>query len=73
MTQPLIEALKEMGRIMVLAAIPVLIDGLSADGLDWRLVGITVAIAGLRFLDKWLHEVGKSEGRDTLTKGLTRF
>lgn len=67
------KAVLEAMRVMVLAAIPVLIDGLSSGLIDWRLVGVTVAVAGLRFLDKLLHEYGKEAGDDRLVKGLTRF
>lgn len=67
------EALLEMGRVMVLAAIPLLIDGLSKNMIDWRLVAVSVAIAGLRFIDKLLHEWGKESENPRLSKGLTRF
>ena len=71
------EALKKAGlemlRVIVIAIIPILIDSLANNEVDWRLVGITGAIAGLRFADKWLHALGKETGNDKLLKGLTRF
>lgn len=73
MKTALIESLKELLRVVVLSAIPLLIDGLTANAVDWRLIGITAAIAGLRFVDKLLHEVGKETYNETLEKGLTRF
>lgn len=69
----LIEAVKELLRVIVLAAIPLLIDGLIADAINWRIIGITAAIAGLRFIDKLLHEYGKETENEQLTKGLTQF
>jgi len=61
------EALKEAGRVVALAVIPLLIDGVTRGVFDWRLYAITGAVAFLRFVDKWLHETGHAE------KGITRF
>lgn len=69
----LVEALKEFFRLTILSVIPLLVDGLTSGTIDWRLVGVTAAIAGLRFIDKLLHEYGKETENDGLTKGLTRF
>lgn len=52
----LVEALKELIRTGVIAMIPVLIEGLMADAINFRIVGIAGAIAVLRALDKFLHE-----------------
>lgn len=65
----LVEAL----RIAVLAAIPVVISGLESQSIDWRVVGIVAGIAILRFVDKTLHEYGKTIESQTIMKGLTRF
>jgi len=65
----IIEAIKEAGRVLVLAIIPVLIDSLSKGSIDWKLVAVTGAIALLRFIDKFLHE-NAPEGE---AGGLTRF
>jgi len=67
------EALIEGLRVSLLAAIPVVIDGLSAGAVDWRLVGISGLIALLRFVDKYLHLLGKETENESLTRGLTRF
>lgn len=67
------KALLEAGRLAALSAIPLVIDGLSRGVIDWRYVGITVAIAVLRFADKFLHEMGARLGDESLKKGLTRF
>ena len=69
MKQAIIEALKEAGRVVVLAVIPLLIDSLSKGKVDWSVIAIAAAIALLRFLDKVLHEMAP-EGE---AGGLTRF
>ena len=63
----IIEALKEAGRVVVLAIIPVLIDGLTKGVVDFKLVAVVAMVAALRFLDSWLHKSGVAE------KGITRF
>jgi len=78
----LIEALKELFRVIVLAIIPITIDSLASGEINYNLIAITGAIAGLRSLDKLLHEWGK-EIETTGTKkkpvvsklkgGITRF
>lgn len=52
----LVETLKEFVRTSLIAAIPVVVDGLSKGVVDWHLVGVAAAIAALRALDKFLHE-----------------
>jgi hypothetical protein len=80
--EALIEAGKEFLRVVVLAIIPLLIDGLSKGYMEWSLIWITGAIAGLRFIDKYLHLLGvaaeeastkKKPVVSPLTLGLTRF
>ena len=61
------EALKEGLRIVVLSIIPIAIDGLSKGELDYNLIFVSATVAGLRFIDAWLHETG------TAKRGLTRF
>jgi len=67
----LTESVKELFRVLVLALIPVLVDGISAGGLNLRLILLTSAIALLRGLDKLLHEAGKERG--IMNNGLTPF
>lgn len=70
----LIEGLKMALRIALLAAVPIIVAQLeSGNGVDLRVVGIAVAIALLKGLDSFLHELGKSTDNKTLEKGLTRF
>jgi len=78
MSYEFIEALKELGRVIVLAIIPVLISSLESGVIDWKVIAIVGVIAGLRFVDKWMHlnglqkEAGNGEPSN-LTAGLTRF
>jgi len=71
--QPLIDALMELLRVMVLATIPVLITSLENQSIDWRVVGVVALIAGLRFIDKFLHKYGEANENKLLEAGLTRF
>ena len=52
----LIEGGKELVRTGLIAAVPLIIDGLIADAVNVRLIGIAFAIAVLRAIDKGLHE-----------------
>ena len=81
-SDPLKEAIKELLRVMVLAVLPIILTGLNQTNgqvnIDWKVVGVVAIIAGLKFLDKWLHEKGvelKDKGNwdNSLIKGLTRF
>lgn len=81
--EKLLEAIKEFFRIILLGIIPITIEGLSNGEINLKLIGITGAIAGLKFIDKYLHKTGKeidffqkkSRNKKTspLTRGLTRF
>lgn len=73
LSQQVLEMLKEFVRTALLAAIPVVIDGLTAGAVDWRMAGIAALIAALRALDKLLHVSGVStplelKGMDVLGK-----
>ncbi len=57
----------ELGRVAVVAALPILIDSLQKGAVDWRLIGMAIIIAGLKAFDRWLHEKGIAE------KGIVRF
>ena len=58
----LVEALKEMGRVVVIAVVPILIDMLTNGEIDYRLLAITGAIAGLRAIDKYIHKTSRTKG-----------
>lgn len=61
--KPVLEALKEPVRLLVLAVIPFAIAYFTEVDYSWAGVALVV----LRFVDKWLHKSGVAE------KGLTRF
>ena len=71
--KPYVEALKELARVAILSCIPILIDGITQNKINWTLVASAAMISALRGLDKLLHLEGKEKGNDTLTGGLTRF
>lgn len=71
--QPLIKALKQAGRIVLVAVIPLIVNQLQSETFDWKGIAITGAIALLMAIDKYLHEVGKETENENLIKGLTRF
>jgi len=82
LSKPSQEAVKEFFRVILLAVIPVLIGFLTVPLEDVRVMVATTlvvgATAGLRFIDKWLHETGKEYEKNVpadspLTGGLTRF
>lgn len=64
------ESLLEGARVVALAVIPLLIDGVSKWAIDWRAVAIVAIITVLRMVDKWAYESKKegSEGIGTKLK-----
>lgn len=56
MNQHTKEALKEMARVFVLAALPALIIQLQNNTLDLRALLLVGVIAVLKGLDRWIHE-----------------
>lgn len=70
---PIIEAIKQAGRIIAVAIVPLLISQLQNNSIDWKAIGVTGAIALLMGIDKYLHLEGKVTENESLTKGLTRF
>lgn len=69
MKEALISALKELGRVVVLAIIPVVASAIESGSIDYRAIAIVAALAILRFADKYLHEL-EPEGK---AGGLVRF
>jgi hypothetical protein len=51
------EALKELGRVALIAAIPVLIDSLQKGNVDWRTILVVAVVAVLRAVDRYLHKL----------------
>lgn len=50
------EAIKEFGRVIVLAIIPVVLFSLEGSTFDWKVFVFSVLVAVLRATDKYLHE-----------------
>lgn len=71
--KPIIEGLKQGARIFAVAVIPLLIDQLTRDSINWRALIITGVIAVLMAVDKALHLEGKLEDNATLKRGLVQF
>jgi len=71
--KPVLEGVKQGLRVFAVAVIPLLIDQLTRDNINWRAIIITGVIAVLMAVDKGLHLEGKIEDNKTLTGGLTRF
>jgi len=62
-----VEGLKEVLRTSIMALIPVVILSLQEGEVDWRLIGISAAIALLSGVDKWLHKENKGINDNGLT------
>jgi hypothetical protein len=72
-TDVLIESGKELGRVALIAILPILIAQLESGKIDWKIVGIAGAIAILKAIDKGIHVYGKAKKNTSLEKGLVRF
>lgn len=72
-----LEALKEAARLVLMSIIPIVLMGVNLEThvfkIDWFLVQFTALVTALRFADSWLHQWGKANDNDFLSKGLTRF
>ena len=60
---------KEPLRILILAVIPFLVAYFAEFNYEWAVVATLV----LRFLDSYLHTLGKARNNPTMVKGITRF
>lgn len=74
----IIESIKEFFRVIVIAIIPLVISSIEKGFIDWKAIAVVGAIAGLKFIDKALHEIGIESEIETgeeskLTTGITRF
>lgn len=68
--KPILEALKEAARIVLMAVVSYGIAYLTnLPQTESVLIGTIV----LRAIDKWLHEYGKDSNNDRLAKGLAQF
>ncbi len=55
MKQNIIEAIKELVRVVILSVIPVAYLSLESGNIDIRAIGIVAALATLRGIEKYLH------------------
>ena len=74
----IIKSLLEFGRIIVIAVIPVLISSLEKGTVDLKAIAIVGVVAGLKAIDKLLHEYGVEKEEETgvpseFITGLVRF
>lgn len=74
----IVKSLLEFGRIIVIAVIPVALSSIEQGTIDLKAIAIAAVIAGLKAIDRLLHEIGKQTEEETgesskLTTGLTRF
>lgn len=70
---PLVKGLTELARVAVLAALPIVLMALESGEWNWEAIGLAVAIAVLRALDKILHKYGEQNGNTVLERGITQF
>lgn len=68
--QALWEGIKEPLRLLVLAIVSYLIINVLPNVSTTWVVPLTFL---LRFIDSWLHELGKATDSERLTRGLTQF
>lgn len=84
MKDTIIKALKEAGRLIVLAVISyiltngvvdIIVQAIAGEHLtpEIKLQMISYITLVLKAADKFIHEYGKENNIDTLTKGITRF
>jgi len=74
MTEELKKALLEGGRVVVLSVIAVILASIQqGQVIDLKVLWGAGFVATLKFLDRYLHEVGKETENELLVKGLTRF
>jgi len=69
--EPLLKALLEALRLLVIAMIPLLLNYI--EGVDIPVEVQGLIILGIRALDKYLHDFGKENKIDWMVKGITRF
>lgn len=73
LSKPFIEASKEALRVVILSIIPILITQIETNVIELKVLAVVALLSFLRWVDKYLHEVGKENGDDRLKTGLTRF
>jgi hypothetical protein len=54
--QAIIEGLKELGRIALISAVPIIILSLETATFDYKALFVAVAVAVLKAIDKLIHK-----------------
>jgi hypothetical protein len=72
------KALLELGRVVIIAVLPIIITSVEQGKIDWKVIGIAAIIATLKGIDKFIHEIGVAKEEETgepskYITGLTRF
>lgn len=57
MNSNILEGVKELIRVILLAIIPVVYLSVEQGQVDWRAVALIGVVAGLRAVEKWLHKI----------------
>lgn len=57
----------EFLRVILIAILPVIIDSLERNILDWKVIAVAVAIAALKAVDRGIHEYGVLEEEEKST------
>lgn len=56
------EAVLELSRVALLAAVPLMVTSLEAgETVEWRIIAVAVSIAVLRSIDRFVHEWNQTE------------
>jgi hypothetical protein len=56
LSEEFIEGLKEILRTGLITVIPVIIDSVEKQQIDWRVILVAFVISVLRGIDKFIHE-----------------
>lgn len=68
-----IKALQELGRLALIAVLPLLITMLGDGVIDWEALGVVAMVAILKGLDQLVHKYGQETKSGSLEKGIVRF
>lgn len=71
--EAILDGLKELARIGLIAILPIIIVQLEAGKIDLKVLWVLFVVAVLKAIDRGLHSFGKDTNNEGLTKGLVRF
>jgi len=76
-SKPTSEALKEIGRLILVAILPVLLTSINVQNGDisfnFKIIAAVALLTVIKALDKYVHTYGKEIESESLTRGITRF